>query len=147
VTDVDSRVRLAILGHFADSGEAPAAADVAAAIGEEERAVAEAYSRLADAHVLVLRPGTGDIWMAHPFSAVPTGFRVETARGSSYANCVWDALGMPAMLGTDARIETTCADCGESLGLRVRGGDLEPLDWVAHFALPAAGWWDDIGHT
>jgi hypothetical protein len=147
VTDVDSRVRLAILERFADSGEAPVAADVAAAIGEDEGAVAEAYSRLADAHVLVLRPGTGDIWMAHPFSAVPTGFRVETERGSSYANCVWDALGIPAMLGTDARIETTCADCGEPLELLVRGGSLEPVDWVAHFAVPAARWWDDIGHT
>jgi hypothetical protein len=147
VTDVDGRVRLAILERFADGGEAPAAAEVAAAIGEDEGVVAEAYSRLADAHLLVLRPGTREIWMAHPFSAVPTGFRVETVRGSSHANCVWDALGIPAMLATDARIETTCADCGEPLELRVRGGDLESLDWVAHFAVPAARWWDDIGHT
>jgi hypothetical protein len=147
VTHVDRRVRLAILERFAETGEAPTAADVAAAIGEYEGVVAEAYSRLADARLLVLGTGTRDIWMAHPFSAVPTGFRVETERGSSYANCVWDALGIPAMLGTDARIETTCADCGESLELRVRGGDLEPLDWVAHFAVPAARWWDDIGHT
>jgi hypothetical protein len=51
------------------------------------------------------------------------------------------------MLGTDARIETTCADCGEPLELLVRGGSLEPVDWVAHFAVPAARWWDDIGHT
>jgi hypothetical protein len=147
VTDVDGRVRLAILERFAETGDAPVAAEVATAIGETEGAVAEAYSRLADAHLLVLRPGTREIWMAHPFSAVPTGFHVETERGSSYANCVWDALGIPAMLDTDARIETTCSDCGEPLELRVRDGDLEPLDWVAHFAVPAARWWDDIGHT
>ena len=147
MTDVDDRVRLAILERLAETGEGPTAAEIATALGEDERGVAEAYSRLAEDHVLVLRPGTEEIWMAHPFSAVPTGFRVETARGSSYANCVWDALGIPAMLGTDARIETACADCGEPLELHVRGGDLEPVDWVAHFAVPAARWWDDIGHT
>jgi hypothetical protein len=147
VTGLDGHVRLAILERFAGSGEPPSAAEVASAIGEQEGTVAEAYSRRAAAHVLVLRPGTREIWMAHPFSAVPTGFHVETRRGPSYANCVWDALGIPAMLGTDARIATACADCGEPLELRVRGGDLQPLDWVAHFAVPAARWWDDIGHT
>jgi Alkylmercury lyase len=147
VTGVDGRVRLAILERFAARGEAPSAADVATAIGEDADTVAQACSRLADDHVLVLRPGTGEIWMAHPFSAVPTGFRVVTDRGSSYGNCIWDALGIPAMLAADARIETTCPDCGEPLELRVRDGDLEPLDWVAHFAVPAARWWDDIGHT
>jgi hypothetical protein len=147
VTGADGRVRLAILERFAESGEAPSAADVATAIGEDQDAVAESFSRLAHAHVLALRPGTREIWMAHPYSAVPTTFRVHTERASAFANCIWDALGIPAMLATDARIETACPDCGETLELRVEDGDLEPLDWVAHFAIPAARWWDDIGHT
>jgi Alkylmercury lyase len=85
--------------------------------------------------------------MAHPLSAVPTAFRVETRRGSYYGNCVWDALGIPAMLGVDARIETACPDCDEEIVFVVRNGELEPVEAVAHFAVPAARWWDDIGHT
>jgi hypothetical protein len=31
--------------------------------------------------------------------------------------------------------------------LRVEGGELGEGDGVAHFAVPAARWWDDIGFT
>ena len=56
------------------------------------------------------------------------------------------ALGVAAMLDANARIDTDCDDCGEPIVLEVRDGDLE-TEGVAHFAVPAAHWWDDIGFT
>ena len=55
--------------------------------------VREAYERLHDAHAIVLDAESRDVWMAHPFSAVPTEYRVEIGERSWFANCVWDALG------------------------------------------------------
>ena len=70
------------------------------------------------------------------------------------ANCVWDALGVVAMLAGDTRsidadVRTTCADCGAPLKLTVRDGAVraDPTGAVAHFAVPAARWWADIGFT
>ena len=36
--------------------------------------------------------------------------------------CAFDALGIPAALETDARIETACAVCGRSISLELRDG-------------------------
>jgi hypothetical protein len=85
--------------------------------------------------------------MAMPFSAVPTPFRVTTAEGAWFANCAWDALGIPAALGVDARIATSCADCGQPMTTEVHGGHLVNDSGVILFAVPAAHWWDDIRFT
>jgi alkylmercury lyase-like protein len=84
--------------------------------------------------------------MANPLSAKPTSFLVATDHGRHYGNCIWDALGIAAMLDTDAHIDTDCADCGEAMVLEVRDRNLA-VEGVAHFAVPAAHWWDDIGFT
>ena len=43
--------------------------------------------------------------------------------------------------------EMCCPDCGRPMGLRVQGGVLQEQDGVAHFAVPARQWWDNIGYT
>ena len=60
------------------------------------------FKELADAHVLVLQKDCSEILMANPFSAVPTPFLVELEKFSCFGNCIWDALGIPAMLKQDA---------------------------------------------
>ena len=90
--------------------------------------------------MLVLAPGTLNIWMAFPLSAYPTPFTVETSRGTYWGACIWDAFGIPAMLGEDALISTFCPDCTEPMELRVTDGELEPCEGVAHFAVPARRW-------
>ena len=85
--------------------------------------------------------------MAPPFSAVPTAFRVETPRGAYWGNCIWDGLGIVGMLGGEGTVQTRCADCDEPMALRVEAGELVDGDGLAHFAVPAARWWDDIGFT
>ncbi|MGZ8694007.1 MAG: organomercurial lyase [Gaiellaceae bacterium] len=142
----DDRVRTYLYERFVALGAPPRAGETAGALGLDEEEAAAAYRRLADEHVIVLKPGTTDVWMAAPLSARPTSFLVTTALGTHFANCIWDALGIAAMLGHDARIETDCADCGAAMTLEVEAGELR-AEGVAHFAVPAARWWDDIGFT
>ena len=152
-TSFDTAVRLAVMDSFA-GGDTPSVASVAGTLGVDIGAVEAAFDRLAAGRAIVLTPGTRDIRMAAPFAGVPTDFRVRVGDRSYYANCIWDAVGIPAMLAgagrpTDARIQTQCADCLAPLGLAV---DAERLTTdvpgaVAHFAVPAARWWADIVFT
>jgi len=144
--DFDRRVRVRVYAITMDRGTPPAAAEVAAAIGCERAEVLESFGRLADAHVLVLQRDNGEILMAPPFSAVPTPFLVETPRYATYGNCIWDALGIAAMLRTDARIVTSCGDCGTAAEVVVDGDEVRG-EGLIHFAIPARDWWNDIVFT
>jgi hypothetical protein len=144
----DTRVRLHLYERFLVDGRPPTAAETGEALDLPTEEAEAAYERLEQAHVIVLAPGSTDVWMANPLSAVPTPFRVITDDGRSWwGNCVWDAFGVLAMIGADGVVDTSCADCGERLELRVRDGELEPVEAVVHFAVPAASWWDNIGFT
>jgi hypothetical protein len=79
-------------------GWPPTIARTASALSTPPDDVEASLQRLADGHVLVLQRGTGEILMANPFSAVPTPFLVRSGDRSWYGNCIWDALGIPAML-------------------------------------------------
>jgi hypothetical protein len=111
--------------------------------------VTAAFQELAAAHMLVLQPGSGEILMANPLSAVPTPFVAETQSDAGsrswYGNCIWDALGVIAMLQCDGRVLTSCGCCGESMTVSVRKRQVEAQPpGLVHFAIPAKRWWDDI---
>ena len=145
---LDNNVRLHILGELIARGAAPSVATTATALRLAEPDVAASYDRLAANRVIVLRPGTRDVLMAAPLSADPTPHVVRVANGRShFGNCVWDALGVLTMVGSDGVVDTSCADCSSPLQLSVRSGALEPSDAVVHFAVPAARWWEDIVFT
>ena len=40
-----------------------------------------------------------------------------------------------------------CGDCGQSLELSIRPGKALNSDWIVHFVVPAARFWDNIGYT
>jgi len=145
--ELDGRVRLSVYRHFVRRGLAPAVRGLSDELGAPPPAIAASLERLAAAHVVVLDPATRRLWMAMPFSAVPTAFRVRTSGGEWWANCAWDALGISAMLQAPAEIITTCADCGDLVPIRTTGRTLSSGSGVVHFAVPAASWWDDIGFT
>ena len=142
----DSRVRGYVYDMILRDGEVPSISEVAREVCAPEEDVRSALQRLGDARMLVVQPDTGAIIMAPPFSAVPTPFRVFIPPRSFFANCIWDALGVAAMLKKDARIETSCGDCGKPQTLTVR--DAAPHGGgVMHFAVPARQWWNDIVFT
>jgi len=140
-------IRLYIYDQMIDTSAAPAAADAARALSCSVAEAEAAYRALADAHVIVLRPCSTVVWMAMPFSNMPTAYTVIAGGRAYYAPCAWDAFGIPAALGVDARIFTTCADCGGVLERKVSAGAITETRGVVHFALPARRWWDDVGFT
>ena len=146
--DIDLAVKQAVYHITADTGAVPNASEVAAATNLPEPEVLEAFGRLHVRRLLVPEPGDRTrIRMAPPFSGIPTAFPVE-ARGRRYfANCVWDAYGVAAALHADAIIPASDGQTGEPLTLEIR--DAQPIlkPYLAHFAVPAAQWWDDIVFT
>ena len=144
---LDIEVRLHIYGRFAEEGRPPTFEQTAEALGSPPADVEAAYRGLADGRVIVLEPGTTDIWMANPFCARPTSFRVQAGDRWWWGTCAWDAPGILAMLDADGTVANICADCGESIELVVQGGSLLPAEAIGHFAMPAARWWEDIGYT
>lgn len=146
--ELDLRIRNHLYASFVGSGNTLAPAEAATDLGVGEAEAADAYRRLHDAHALVLGPGTTEIRMLNPFSAVPTPHRVEADGRSWFANCAWDALGIPAALHRDGSVRSECPDCGVGLDLETRDGELvRGSELLVHFIVPARRWWDDIAFT
>jgi hypothetical protein len=142
----DLAVRRATYGRFVALGRAPTAAEIAEAVGSDERAVRDAWARLHDAHAVVLDQA-GELRMANPFSVPATDFRVDAGGRSWFANCAWDAFGIGAALHVDSSFDTHCHDCDAPLHVRIRNGQPDDPSLVFHVSLPAAKWWNDIGFT
>jgi len=147
VDERDLSLRATTYGLFVELGRAPTAHEVARSCDLAERDVVSGWHRLHEQHALVLNPGTAEIRMANPFSAVPTGYRVHAGGRWWYANCAWDAFGICAALHVDGRIETSCPDCGEALTIEVRDERPDDESLLFHCLVPAARWWDDIVYT
>ncbi|HVM20546.1 MAG TPA: organomercurial lyase [Egibacteraceae bacterium] len=143
----DNAVRLFVYRFFVEHGRPPMPVETASALQVSSAEVEASLRRLADQHLLVLAPGTPYVWMANPLCALPSPFRVRARDRDWYGVCIWDALGVIAMLGSDGTVTTTCPDCAEPLVIDVRDDELYAPDdrCVVHYLVPAASWWDDIG--
>lgn len=144
---LDTKTKLLIYETLAESARVPTRADLARKLGIEEREVADSLARLREMKLVFLGRESGEIVMAPPFSAVPTPFAVLSGGRTYYANCVWDAYGVAAALRQDADIQASCGCCGDPMPMAVRDGRPLPLSGVAHFAVPARHWWDDLAFT
>jgi alkylmercury lyase-like protein len=140
-------VKLAIYRHFAETGRRPSAEETAARAGIAASEVLESYRELRGQRVLVLESDGASIRMAPPFSGVPTQHVVEAGGRSYFANCAWDALGIPAALRMPAVVRSRCEQSLEPLRLEVGLDGPAASDWVFHSLVPAAHWWDDIVFT
>jgi hypothetical protein len=139
-------IREAIYATMVATGRVPTCEELASRDGVAVDLVEDAVRALAEAHVIVLEPGTTKILFAPPFSAVPTAFRVRTPDREYYAVCAWDAFGIPAALKADARIDAACAWTAEPLPCGVESGRAYGAG-VIHLLVPAAHFWDDIAYT
>lgn len=122
----------------------PSKVELSAALAVSDEDVERALTELADAHQIVLQRDSGEVLMANPFSAVPTPFVVNIGARRWYANCIWDAMGLAAMVGADAVLDASCGCCGSAMKLAIPLECSDDDERVAHFAIPAAHWWDDI---
>ena len=126
---------------FAALMRAPTHEELAEAAGIP---VAEVPARLRELHEqrLLVLDDDGEIWMAAPFSAVPTDYVAVVNGRRHFGNCVWDGLGIIAMLGGIGRLEK--GDLRIECAIRRVSA---PRDYVVHFLVPAREWWADIGFT
>ena len=144
---LDRDVRLHIFRQAAETAHVPRADEIAAALGRPQTEIEESIQRLAAGHALILAPGTANVWAADTFCAVPSNFRVSALGRTYWGICIWDALGIPAALHSDATVTARCGDCDQEIVLDVRGGALARGESIVHFGVPAAKWWDNIAFT
>ena len=146
--DLDIKVKLAIYEITAATGRVPNSAEVSRKTDIGESEVLNAFERLHAKRLILPEPGDPSrIRMAPPFSGIPTKFPVEANGKRYFANCVWDAYGIAAALQSDAISRASDGHTGEPLTLEVKNGLPILKPYVAHFAVPAAHWWDDLVFT
>ena len=146
--DFDTAVKLNIYETIAKTAKAPTSTEVARALDASVDEVGAAFVRLHKKRLLVPESDNpAQIRMVPPFSAIATSFLVKVRDKSYYANCVWDALGIPAALHEDAVIAASDGHSGEPINPEVKNGKPVPQECAIHFAVPAARWWDDIVYT
>ena len=142
----DPQIRVFVYRYIVEHGRPPTVAETATGMDLPPADVQAAYGRLHDRHALLLEPGANTVRMAWPFSGVPTPFRVQANYRRYWANCAWDALGIPALLQTDALIESVFADTDEPAILTVAGARVHGQG-LAHFAVPFRRWYADVIFT
>ena len=148
MTVVEKQIRLFIYEFVLRFDRCPSLNEIATEAGLAPLATQQALERLDAVHTaIVLLPGSGNLWLADPFAALPTPYPAITNDHSWFGMCVWDALGILAIADVDGHTPCICPISGKELDLRVVGGELTESDGVVHFAVPASEWWKDIGYT
>ena len=138
---------MAILRHFVRHARPPTVAEVSNRLEISVEEARACLHRLDEQHAVTLSPGTSYISMANPFSAIPTPFHVHAGEQTWWGNCIWDGLGILAMLDTDGHVDTFCPDCGEEMDVFIADGELVEDSGLVHFSVPARHWWDVFGYT
>lgn len=66
---------------------------------------------------------------AHGVTLHPTAHRISHDGGEAHTWCAFDAVGIPAALGIDAEVASTCPTCDRELLLQVHAGepDAQPM--------------------
>ena len=140
-------IRAFLYQHFAEHAQPPSVQETALHFGMTQEDAAAAYEELQQHHAIFLKPGTHNIQMAWPFSAVETPFQVRADNKTYFANCAWDSFGIPAALHADAEIEAICAQSGERIRLSVTGGQVRGPEALVHFLVPFKDWYNDLPST
>ena len=84
ISDLD--VRHFIYKTFAGTSRPPTTLETADHFKITIAAVESAYERLANTHHIALAPGSHGVWMAHPFSGLPTNYVTEVEYKRYYGN-------------------------------------------------------------
>ena len=145
---ITNDVRVEIYRSFVEQSRAPSHDEVARSLDVSRDEVVQAVRELAANDVMALQTGTDDVWLAHPFCATGGPFEVAAATRRWDAICIWDALGILALIEADGEVTSECPDCRETLIVRVQQGQVDADDdAVVHFGVPARDWYADIGFT
>lgn len=117
----EDRVRRAVLELYAQAGRAPSIAEIGEAAGLDPSAVRSLLGRLRDRDLVVLDPRSGEVAGAYPFCERIAGHEVVLGGRTLNTMCAIDALGVGAMLRSDAKIASSCRYCGREIRITTSG--------------------------
>ncbi len=142
---LDGLVHQAIIDGFITEGHAPLLDAMAARLTRSAAEVRASLHRLHDGHGVVLHSGSTEVYLAHPFSASPTGVWVEGPARGWFAPCLWCAFGITTLAAPTARIHARLGGEATPVVLEVREGEvLTPA--LVHFARPPREAWAHVVH-
>jgi len=141
------QVRHFVYNHFADTTHPPNVDETAAHFNISTEEAGEYYRELDNRHAFFLDPGTLNIRMAWPFSAIPTDFKVHANGKTYYANCAWDMLGIPALLKCDTVMDAKFTESNEPVQLEVKDSKITNSESLIHFPVAFSHWYDDLVFT
>lgn len=144
---ISDDVRMFLYDTVVDRGIPPTSVEIGDHFGLAPDKARELLGSIHIGKTLLTHPSTGEIWMAGPFSAVETQYRVIGKRATWWANCAWDMFGVAMIVGEPVRIDTHCTDCGEHWTLSADPESPPDQQGIVHFLLPARQWYEDIGFT
>jgi|SRR5436853_5023615 len=142
----DQRLRVFVYRYMLRHERSPSVAEMAAGLETSRKNVRAGLARLSESHAFMMQED-GELWRVAPFSCIPTGFPVRVGRKLWFGNCIWDALGIPAMLAKDARIGAACACCNYDMPIEIRNGKLQTTRGLIHIAVAAREWYKDVVFT
>jgi hypothetical protein len=140
-------LRRFIYERILDDGQPPSSVLIAGRFGTTRGDALQALANLRIGKAVLVHPVTGEIWMAGPFSSVPTQYVVEREGRQWWGNCVWDLLGAAVLVGQPVRLLASCIESGEPFVADVDPARGISSDWVTHLLLPARRWYEDVGYT
>ena len=140
-------LRVFVYDRIIDGGSVPSSNDIAQRFGVTADDARAELASLKIGKTVLVDPTSGEIWMAGPFSRTETAYRVRGGAQAWWANCAWDMFGIATLVNTTVRASTRCLDCGKTLEMDCDPHHPPQTDWVVHFQVPAARWYDDIGFT
>jgi hypothetical protein len=144
----DDALRIFVYDRLVSAGHAPTSREIGAHF---DLSPEDARARLAGLKIgktVLVNPTTHEIWMAGPFAAAKSAYRLSDGKTTWWANCAWDMFGVAMIVGRPMTAETSCPDCAERVAIEC-DPDHPPVEGqaVVHFLLPARRWYEDIGFT
>ncbi len=116
-------------------GQSATVAELPAALGLPPAVVEAAVENLTNRGTMVVESDTGRIVGVRGLSLVEANHRFTLEGRQFYAWCAVDAVGIPAALGADARVDSRCHHCRAPLALELKGGMVEAPDGMVIWAV------------
>ena len=148
MADIDPvALRVFVYDELLDRGTPPRIAEIAAHFGVAPNEARSALAELRIGKTILVHPQSGEVWMAGPFSATETPYRVTLGHTQWWANCAWDMFGIATIARAIVGVDTHCTDCGDPMSLVCDPAVAPNDEGVVHFLVPARRWYENIGFT
>lgn len=136
-TELDVRLRDTAFALLVARARPLSLAELGEAMGTTAGSLEPVVGRLA-ADGLVDRDASGAVAGARGLTLVPGRHKLALGGAAFSTWCAYDAIGIPAALGEDARVATSCGVCGAELVVQIKAGRA-PADSPERVWLPDGG--------